>query len=195
MRIAVFSDVHANHHALEAVWSDIEASHPDKIYCLGDLVGHGTYPDEATQFVRARGIPTVIGNYNDGVGHERDDCGCAYQHPVDMALGKTSLCWTREHCSSASKTFLRNLPVSLRVQHAGQQLLFVHGSPRAINEYMVADCPEATFERIASTANCDFLLFGHTHLPYQKRIANTLFVNTGSVAKPKDGDPRAGMLC
>ena len=77
MRIKMFSDVHANHHALEAIWSDIEGSHPDKIYCLGDLGGYGAYPDEATQFVRVRGIPTVIGNYDDGVCHEKEDCSGA----------------------------------------------------------------------------------------------------------------------
>jgi diadenosine tetraphosphatase ApaH/serine/threonine PP2A family protein phosphatase len=47
---------------------------------------------------------------------------------------------------------------------------------------------------VAKVAGCDILLFGHTHLPYQKRVGSTLFVNTGSVGKPKDGDPRAGYV-
>jgi len=50
------------------------------------------------------------------------------------------------------------------------------------------------YERIAGTADCDFLFFGHTHLPYQKQVGDTLIVNTGSVGKPKDGDPRAGYV-
>ena len=55
---------------------------------------------------------------------------------------------------------------------------------------LFADRPEATFARIARAANCDLLLFGHTYLPYKKQVGDTLFVNTGSVGKPKDGDPR-----
>ena len=47
---------------------------------------------------------------------------------------------------------------------------------------------------MAKVAGCDILLFGHTHLPYQKRVGSTLFINTGSVGKPKDGDPRAGYV-
>jgi diadenosine tetraphosphatase ApaH/serine/threonine PP2A family protein phosphatase len=43
-------------------------------------------------------------------------------------------------------------------------------------------------------AGCDVLFFGHTHLPYNKKVANTLFVNTGTVGKPKDGDPRASYV-
>ncbi|HEX9795715.1 MAG TPA: metallophosphoesterase family protein, partial [Anaerolineales bacterium] len=53
------------------------------------------------------------------------------------------------------------------------------------------DRPRETFERIAKLAGCEVLLFGHTHLPYEKRVAGTLFANVGSVGRPKDGDPRA----
>jgi diadenosine tetraphosphatase ApaH/serine/threonine PP2A family protein phosphatase len=35
------------------------------------------------------------------------------------------------------------------------------------------------------------LIFGHTHKPYTKSVENVLFLNAGSIGKPKDGDPRA----
>jgi predicted phosphodiesterase len=73
-------------------------------------------------------------------------------------------------------------------------LRFVHGSPRKVNEYMYEDRPESVFRNIARVADCDVLFFGHTHLPYQKHVEGMLFVNTGSVGKPKDGDPRAGYV-
>jgi hypothetical protein len=40
---------------------------------------------------------TIMGNYDDGVGFERDECGCAYTNPVDKALGDQSLAWTKAH--------------------------------------------------------------------------------------------------
>ncbi len=49
--------------------------------------------------------------------------------------------------------------------------------------------------RIARIANCDLLVFGHTHLPYTKQVGDTLVVNTGSVDNPKDGDPSQGLSC
>ena len=58
-----------------------------------------------------------------------------------------------------------------------------------MNEYLYEDRPRATFERIAKVADTSILLFGHTHLPYMKKVDGTLFVNTGSVGKPKDGNP------
>ena len=67
----------------------------------------------------------------------------------------------------------------------------VHGSPRKVNEYLFEDKPARTFERIAAQADCDVLVFGHTHKPWVHEYGGVLFVNCGSVGKPKDGDPRA----
>jgi predicted phosphodiesterase len=68
----------------------------------------------------------------------------------------------------------------------------VHGSPRKVNEYLFDDKPAKTFERIAAGAESDVLAFGHTHKPWVREYGGVLFVNCGSVGKPKDGDPRAG---
>ena len=60
-----------------------------------------------------------------------------------------------------------------------------------MNEYLFEDKPAHTFERIAAGADCDVLAFGHTHKPWIHSYAGVLFVNCGSIGKPKDGDPRA----
>ncbi len=194
MKIAVLSDIHANLHALEAVWEDLQAHQPDQVYCLGDLVGYGAFPNEVIAFIREQSVPTVMGNYDEGVGFDLDDCGCAYTDPKMKRLGDQSLLWSRAQTTEENKAFLRALPVQIRLEEQRPRLLLVHGSPRKINEYLYEDRPQATFDRLVKLAGCDVLFFGHTHLPYQKRVARTLFVNAGSVGKPKDGDPRAGYV-
>jgi diadenosine tetraphosphatase ApaH/serine/threonine PP2A family protein phosphatase len=67
----------------------------------------------------------------------------------------------------------------------------VHGSPRKINEYLFEDRPISSFQHIAHAADADVIVFGHTHKPYTKLVDGVLFVNVGSVGKPKDGDWRA----
>ena len=47
------------------------------------------------------------------------------------------------------------------------------------------------FERLAATSNADIIVFGHTHKPYIKTVDGVMFLNVGSVGKPKDGDWRA----
>jgi putative phosphoesterase len=194
MKLAIFSDIHANLHALQAVWEDIERQKPDAVYCLGDLVGYGAYPNEVVAFLREREVPTVMGNYDEGVGYDLHDCGCVYKDPEKDRLGKQSLLWSREHTSEQNKAYLQQLPLQIRLEARHPHLLLVHGSPRKINEYLYEDRPQATFERVAKLAGTELLLFGHTHLPYEKRVSGTLFINTGSVGKPKDGDPRAGYV-
>jgi putative phosphoesterase len=191
MRIAVLSDIHANLDALQAVWQDIEQQKPDAVYCLGDLVGYGAYPNEVIAFLQERQVPTVLGNYDEGVGFDLSECGCAYTRPEDRLRGDQSLRWTQAKTGAEAKTYLQTLPLQIRLEERSPKLLLVHGSPRKVNEYIFEDRPVATFERIARLAGADVLLFGHTHLPYQKRVGATLFVNDGSVGKPKDGDPRA----
>ena len=194
MRLAILSDIHANLHALEAVWQDLEQQRPEGVYCLGDLVGYGAYPNEVVAFIRERQVPTIMGNYDEGVGFDLRDCGCVYRDPELARLGDLSLLWSREHTSGENKLYLQGLPLQIRLPDGRPALLLVHGSPRKMNEYLYEDRPRATFERIAAVAAADVLLFGHTHLPYQKKVDKVLFVNTGSVGKPKDGDRRAGYV-
>ena len=86
---------------------------------------------------------------------------------------------------------MRALPFDLRFELGGRRVRLVHGSPRKVNEYLFEDKPARTFERIAAGADCDVLAFGHTHQPWVHEYGGVLFVNCGSVGKPKDGDPRA----
>jgi len=190
-RIAIFSDLHGNSAATEAVLSAIDAENPDAIYCLGDLVGYGARPNETIALVRERGIPTIMGNYDDGVGFDRDDCGCAYTDEGERERGQASLLWSRAVTTAANKAYLRSLVAEIRFEAEGKRFRLVHGSPRRMNEYLFEDRDPRSLERIAALADADVLIFGHTHQPWIKEIGGVLMVNDGSVGKPKDGDPRA----
>lgn len=190
-RIAIFSDLHGNSAAAEAVLAAIDAEAPESVYCLGDLVGYGARPNETVALIRERGVPTIMGNYDDGVGFDRDDCGCAYTNPEEEARGQQSLFWTREVTTPENKAFLRALLPEIRFEAEGVRFRLVHGSPRRMNEYLFEDRDPRTLARIAATADADVLVFGHTHRPWVREIDGVLFVNDGSVGKPKDGDPRA----
>jgi len=192
MRIAIISDIHGNLPALEAAFVDLVAQPGvEGTYCLGDLVGYAPFPNEVVERIRAAGIPTIVGNYDDGTGFDRDDCGCVFKDPAGKALGDQSFAWTRAHVTAENKAFLRALSREIRLTLDGIRLLLVHGSPRRINEYLYEDRPDASFQRLAAASNADAIFFGHTHIPYAKQVGDVLFVNAGSVGKPKDGDPRA----
>jgi putative phosphoesterase len=191
VKVALFSDVHSNLPALEAVLADIAAVGVDARYTLGDLVGYAPWPNEVLERLAAERIPGVMGNYDDGTGFDREECGCAYKDPIEEALGDESFAWTKAHTSAANKEYLRSLEPEIRFQADGKRYLLVHGSPRRMNEYLFEDKPDATFARIAVGADADVIVCGHTHRPYDKTVGEARFINTGSAGKPKDGDPRA----
>lgn len=191
MRLAIFSDIHGNLQALDAVLADIRADRPDAIYCLGDLVGYGANPNEVTERIHSERFPTIMGNYDDGVGFDRDECGCAYREEAERARGQRSLEWTKAHTTAENKAFLRALKPEIRIEPDRRRVLLVHGSPRKMNEYLFEDRPASSFERLAASSNADLIVFGHTHKPYVKDVNGVRFVNVGSVGKPKDGDWRS----
>ena len=191
MRLAVFSDIHGNLPALEAVLGDIRSRGVDGVYCLGDLVGYAPFPNEVTERIRREHIPTIMGNYDDGVGFDRDECGCAYREADERLRGQQSLEWTKARVTPDNKSFLRTLVPEIRLGLEGKRLLLVHGSPRKMNEYLFEDRALSSFQRLAASSNADIIVFGHTHKPYVKEVDGVRFVNAGSVGKPKDGDWRA----
>lgn len=194
-RITVFGDIHANLPAIQAVFAEMERRGDENLFCLGDLVGYGTSPNEVIELIRKRDIPTIMGNFDQGVGNSSDDCGCVYRTEEARQLGNRSIAWTNEHTTSENKAYLRDLVESLPLQLGDLNLLLVHGSPRKVNEYLYPDRPDRSFERLLDQAGADVLVCGHTHLPYHVVLPSGRHViNAGSVGKPKDGDPRAGYV-
>ncbi len=206
MRIALFSDIHANLPALESCLRSIEEQKPDAIYCLGDLVGYNIWANEVINEIRRRGIPTIAGNYDQGIGRMSDECGCAYKSDREKDMGKISISFTNAIVRPDERNYLRTLPAHIRVEfqlnHDKFNLLLVHGSPRKINEYLFEDRDEKSLLRIMEGAAADIMCFGHTHKPYHRILATELTegthyrhaVNIGSVGKPKDGNPQGGYV-
>jgi len=138
MKVALFSDIHANFPALEACLNDIEKRKPDAVYCLGDLVGYNIWPNEVINEIRNRRIPTIAGNYDFGIGRTSDECGCAYKTDKEKEMGAVSISFTNKIVKEEERKYLRTLPAHIRIEfqlnNDKLNLLLVHGSPRKINE-------------------------------------------------------------
>ena len=198
--IALISDIHANLPALDAVLRDIESREVDGLYHLGDLVGYAPWPNEVVSLLSARGITGVSGNYDSTVGNEYKHCGCRYEDPRQEELSHLSFGWTVRASSADTQAALRALPFRIDLRplgghSAGPTVVLVHGTPTLNTVYWTADRSDDFCRKMASIAGLkmgDVIAFGHTHLPWHRVVDGIHFVNTGSVGRPKDGDPRAG---
>jgi putative phosphoesterase len=190
MRLAILSDIHANHPALLNVIDDIETQRIDVTYCLGDLVGYGPHPNRVIDTIRDMGYRTIMGNYDEGIGFEKGGCGCAYITDEERSNGQKSIEWTTESVTPDNKEFLRNRRDRIEFTVDGYRFLLVHGSPRRINEYLYEDRPSASLRRILEPLEIEVMVCGHTHKQYHRQVDGIHIINDGSVGKPKDGDPR-----
>ena len=189
--VAIITDIHGNLDAMQTALARIDELSIDRIYCGGDLVGYGPRPNEVCALIQERGIPTIYGNYDYAIARDEEDCGCAYVTPHDRELGQQSVAWTLEHTNQGAKDFMRELPFDLHFALGDVSIHLVHGSPRKVNEYLFEGKPVRLYERLAAAESDRMLAFGHTHKPWARAFGGVLFVNCGSVGKPKDGDPRA----
>src|ERR1044071_1914989 len=129
IRAAIFSDIHANLPAMEVVANHLQQGGYDAVYCLGDLGGYASQPNEVQAVIQSMGCPTILGNYDEGVGFYLEDCGCHYVKPFDIEMSNISFLWTREHTTEAHKVWLRELPREIRLKVEGRNILLCHGSP------------------------------------------------------------------
>lgn len=181
MRIAAISDIHGNIYALMKVLEDIDQEKVDKIICLGDLVGYGPHPNECLALIRRREIPCIKGNYDASVV-DND-----FTYIMNTEINSFSLPWACNELRTSHKYYLESLPNHLEYNINDVNILFTHGSPNKINEYLFED--EENTNKVMESFNGDILICAHTHIPYSKQYNKKLLVNVGSVGKPKIGRP------
>ena len=156
MRYAIFTDVHANLEALEAVLAKIDElaqEEPiDQIWFLGDLVGYGPNPNECIKTLRARTDVIIAGNHD-----------WAAVGKIDLEdfseAARISAEWTAQQLTEEHREFLANLPE--RIER--EDCILVHGSPYGpLWEYLTS---EVLAERSFESFTQRYCFVGHTHVP------------------------------
>jgi len=190
MKIAVLGDIHANLEALKVAYNAAISAKVDKIYHLGDLGGYAPFVNEVVDFIIEHGIEGVQGNYDFNVAHDSEHCGCKYEDPIQAEMADKSFEWTKGHSTQKSKDFMKNLPESISFTTEGKKVALFHATPHKNNLYWYEERSEKFFVEMAEKMKADVMIYGHTHKPYRKDIKGSVFINAGSVGKPKDGDVR-----
>ncbi len=191
MKIAVFGDIHGNIEALKAAYDTVTALKPDRVFHLGDLGGYAPFVNEVVDFLIKHGIEGVQGNYDEAVANDREHCGCKAEEPLQEEMAHRSFAWTKAHVSPESKAYMKALPAEIAFTAEGRKVRLFHATPKKNNLYWYEDRPEKFFREMAEKGDADIMIYGHIHKPYRKDIGGKVFINAGSVGKPKDGDPRS----
>lgn len=206
MRAAVFSDVHGNLHALQAVLAAAEKAAVDESWVLGDLAAHGPHPAQTVRRLRdlaeTATMLVVRGNTDRYVV-----CGqvSPFLTSLDPALtpdkarmvadSHAAFAWTREAVESVGcLEWLGALPSQTRVRlPAGARVLLVHAAPGTDDGPGLF--PEMTDQQLldagVTEAGAELIFVGHTHVPMDRTVDGVRVVNLGSVSVPRTPDQRA----
>lgn len=183
MRIAIFSDLHANAGALSALDDNV-----DEVWFLGDIVGYGPDVREAIDFVRRHAAIAISGNH-DNAAVTDSPIGCS---PANEPLATATRDYTRSLLDASQAAYLRGLPLSVATERGGAKFYLAHGSPRdPLYEYVRPSYSDRELAELVDGLDTDVVLLGHTHLPMARQIGRTLILNPGSLGQPRDGDARA----
>ncbi len=195
MRFAIFSDIHGNLEALEAVLADARERHCTHFVCLGDLVGYNANPRECLEIVRELDCPTVKGNHD-------EQASLPQTSGEFNEMAERAMKWTRGQLSDADRGWLHDL----RLQRQVRDFTIVHATLDTPGQwgYVFRDLEAAASFTYQHTTLC---FFGHTHIQgafiRDDRARRSMheqihiefdkkyFINAGSVGQPRDGDWRA----
>lgn len=208
MQIAVFSDIHANLPALEAVLRDADEVGVDELWCLGDVVGYGASPDGCVELVRERCDAVLVGNHDLAALDELDTS-------TFSSAAAAAVEWTTKNSSKSTLDYLRGLEPSDPTRAAA----LYHASPRdPVWEYVLwpeqaAECLVVQDKRVSFVGHSHVALFFSAEEEdpdsgrppdargWQAGAGTRLeidegrwLINPGSVGQPRDGDPRAAWL-
>jgi putative phosphoesterase len=189
MKVALIGDVHANLPALETVLAHAYEAGVQEIWHIGDFVGYGAFPDEVVRRLRREDALSIVGNYDLKVlkFKKKRDKWRHSKRPEKYLAFK----WAYKNLSKSSRKYLRSLPREIRLEVAGKRILLTHGSPVSNEEHLTPDTPQERFQELAHLADADVVICGHSHVPFARQVDDVWFINTGSVGRPDDGDPRA----
>ena len=199
MRWAIFSDIHGNMPALEAVLASIEEQSVDQLLCLGDLVGYGAQPHEVVERVRELDCTVIVGNHDlAAIGKLDTSCFNAY--------AQEAVQWTADQLTDDDRSYLDSLPLKLDVG----PISAVHGTRDEPDEFHYLQSLDHAQELLDEQPR--FLgVYGHTHVPlsFLQRCGRVtlsfaqeldlstferVLVNVGSVGQPRDEDSRAAYV-
>lgn len=185
MLLGLISDVHANVLALEAVITELRRREVETIVCLGDLVGYGPSPNETLDLLRQENVMCTLGAADEQIAFD-----FARSPRPRAGVADEILNWTRSVIEAKHVTYLRSLPVQLRLSTPQGRLRAYHGT-LDMGERVDLNRSSLLLDKLLAAQRCTILAVGNSHVPFYRKLSGGWVVNPGSVGLSLNGEPGA----
>jgi predicted phosphodiesterase len=191
-RLAVFSDIHANIPALEAVEADCQQFNVDQVIVAGDVITFGPFPQQVVKRVVESGWSVIRGNgelFLLDYGTPR--APREWDDPTAFPIPR----WLNRQIESRWKTAVAAWPETMRLEFPdAPPIRVVHGTPGSPWESLYPTLTDAEIESYLEGVQEETVIAGHTHLGMDRQCGYWHLLNPGSVGTPLDGQPTASYL-
>jgi len=187
MRLGLFSDVHANLPALQAVLDVFDEREIKFILCTGDIIGYGPHPHEVISLLRERKINCTLG---------AADANLAFPFARTEREGVSDeiIEWTREQVTNEDLAWLRKLPVTYRMRTPLGKLRGFHGYPYQPEKRFPLGKPTAELIPFFERLSVRIMVAGGSHIPFHRAVGDYWLVDPGSVGMTLGGEPGADAM-
>ena len=182
-KILVISDIHGNAEALRAVMK--KEKYFDYVIFLGDSVATGPQPAETAELLLALDPDiSIMGNHD----RELNDRSRLSNWPPEW---KAFMNWCIDQLESSTIELISSYQPSGQYKVGDLDIFMHHGDlPNSLPDPL-PDSPNESFESMDKGTNCPLILFGHTHIQFQRTIGGKTYINPGSVGQPRCGKNHA----
>ncbi|MDQ0780464.1 metallophosphoesterase [Chryseobacterium sp. W4I1] len=199
IQIAVFSDIHGNLPALDAVLDDIERKGIQQKFCLGDLIDFAPWGNGVIEKIKTLNIPCLMGNHDERVAFDISVAPLAKHSEEETNARFIAIDHSKKHITQENKRFLSALPFHLKLNYKiGKRhwnIQLVHSSLSSNDTYLYESENDEVFAEMLKESQSDIMVMGHTHLSFKKCFDHTSWaVNCGSVGRSKEENRLASYL-
>jgi predicted phosphodiesterase len=181
MRIVVFSDIHGNRFALDAMLADLRSETVDRMVCLGDAVQGGPQPAETVARLRELACPVVMGNADDFLltGKESGAEPITAERRRKLEIIRE---WQLTKLSANDLAFIRTFQPTVEIPlDEDRRLLCFHGSPKSFDDVMLPLTPDEDMRQFLDPQPNTIYTGGHTHVQFMRHFGRAFHFNPGSV--------------
>lgn len=189
----VFGGVYGNLQALDALLARASEAGvgPDRMICTGDVVAYCADPEAVSQQIMTLAIPTVMGNCEESLAAEADDCGCGFSEGSECdTLSKHWFDYCQRALSDASKTWMAGLPRRIDFTLGDKRFAVIHGAPSEINRFIFRSTPAEMKAAQINSTGADAVIGGHSGLPFVHDLGRRLWLNAGAIGMPANDGTR-----